>query len=272
LFDNEKLDVWSHFETQTQRNRIVLLGASNLTRAFPTVVASALASFQRPLSIVSAMGFGRSYGQVSNFFGKKILGIFQIKIWENLQRDFQLPTIAFVTDIGNDLAYEVPVETVVEWIEAGLDQLELLGARVVLSDLPMSTLRDVGTARYRLFRTVLFPRCQLPWKEMLNRAEQLSERLHEISKTRNIPIFIGKKEWHGLDPIHPRRSALRQQWQELFALAGVEVSENSNSENRFLLTRYLRNLRPESWSQFSIARHSQQPSGRLHDGTSIELY
>jgi hypothetical protein len=272
LFDNEKLDVWSHFETQTQRNRIVLLGASNLTRAFPTVVASALASFERPLSIVSAMGFGRSYGQVSSFFPKKNLGIFQTKIWSNLQRDSQTPTTAFVTDIGNDLAYEVPVKTVVEWVEACLDRLELVGANIVLSDLPMSTLREVGAVRYRIFRTVLFPYCRLSWKEMLNRAEQLSERLHEISKTRNMPIFIGKKEWHGLDPIHPRRSALRQQWQELFALAGVELKEKSNSENHFLLTRYLRNLRPASWSQFSITRHSKQPCGRLHDGTTIELY
>lgn len=255
-----------------QRNRIVLLGASNLTRAFPTVVRSALASFERPLSIVSAMGFGRSYGQESSFLGKKILGIFQNNLWDKLQRDSLTPTTAFVTDIGNDLAYEVPVERVVEWIEACLDRLESVGAQIVLSDLPMSAIRDVGTARYRIFRTVLFPYCRLSWGEMLDRAEQLSERLHGISRSRNIPIFIGKKECHGFDPIHPRRSALLGQWQEMFALAGVELEKNSISENRFLLTRYLRNLRPESWSYFSLPRHSQQPSGRLHDGTTIELY
>jgi hypothetical protein len=272
LKDDSKLDVWSHIETIHPRNRLVLLGASNLTRAFSMVVRFARKRIQGPLFIHAAMGLGRSYGQESRFLEKKSLGIFLCGIWDALEQEKKIPTTAIVTDIGNDLAYEVPVKTVVEWVEACLDRLELVGANIVLSDLPMSTLREVGAVRYRIFRTVLFPYCRLSWKEMLNRAEQLSERLHEISKTRNMPIFIGKKEWHGLDPIHPRRSALRQQWQELFALAGVELKEKSNSENHFLLTRYLRNLRPESWSQFSITRHSKQPCGRLHDGTTIELY
>jgi len=218
------------------------------------------------------MGFGRSYGQESRFLAKKNSGIFFCKIWEILERDSQTPTTAFVTDIGNDLAYEVPVERIVEWVESCLDRLDSVSARVVLSDLPMSVLRDVGATRFRVFRTLLFPYCRLSWAEMLDRAEQLSERLHQLAKTRNIPIFVGNSEWYGFDPIHPRSSYYPQQWQELFALAGAEWSENSTPESRRLLTWYLRNLRPDNWSFFSIPRHAQQPSGRLHDGTTISLF
>ncbi|NOY40602.1 MAG: hypothetical protein GXP26_02025 [Planctomycetes bacterium] len=189
-----------------------------------------------------------------------------------LKHNSQTPTTAFVTDIGNDLAYEVPVETVVEWIETCLDRLDSLAARVVLSDLPMSTLYDVGEARYRLFRSVLFPGCRLTWTEMLARAERLSERLHLLSESRNTPIFIVKNEWYGLDPIHPRMSSYLAIWRDLFALAGAKLNENPTQENHRLLTWYLRALRPESWSMFSIPRHAQQPQGRLHDGTTISLY
>ncbi len=250
----------------------MLLGASNLTRAFPGVVSAALSSFERPLSILSAMGFGRSYGQESHFFLKKNSGIFQSKIWDVLKQNSQTPTTAFVTDIGNDLAYEVAVETVVDWIETCLDRLDSIAARVVLSDLPMSALRDVGEARYRLFRTVFFPGCRLTLAEMLSRAERLSERLRLLSESRNIPIFIGKSEWYRLDPIHPRRSAYPAIWRELFALADANLEETPTQESGRLLTWYLRDLRPESWSMFFIPRHAQQPQGRLHDGTTISLY
>lgn len=250
----------------------MLLGASNLTRAFPTVVSAALSSFERPLSILAAMGFGRSYGQESRFFLKKNSGIFQSKIWDVLKHNSQTSTTAFVTDIGNDLAYEVPVETVVEWIETCLDRLDSIASCVVLSDLPMSSLRDVGEARYRLFRTVLFPSCRLTWTEMLTRAERLSERLHLLSESRNIPIFVDENEWYGFDPIHPRVSAYSAIWRELFALAGAKLDENPAQENHRLLSWYIRDLRPESWSMFSISRHAQQPQGRLHDGTTISLY
>ncbi len=254
------------------RNRLVLLGASNLSRAFPIVVNTALSSFERPISILSAMGNGRSYGKESRFIEKKYLGIFFSGIWDEIKNDFQTPTTAFLTDIGNDLAYEVSVETILGWVETCLDRLDSVSAKVVLSDLPMNVLRDVSESRYRLFRSVFYPHCRLRWAEILTRAEQLSERLHSLANSRNIPIFIGRTEWHRFDPIHPRKAFLHQQWQELFALAGVQSNEHAVDESPRLLTWYLRCLRPESWSQFSIARRAQQPNGRLHDGTTIALY
>ena len=183
-----------------------------------------------------------------------------------------MPITAFVTDIGNDLAYEVPVETVVRWVASCLDRMLAIGAEVVLSDLPMEALRRVSATRYRLFRALLFPQCRLDWREMLNRAEQLSAGLRELAKSREVSVFTGRKAWYGLDPIHPSRRNHPEIWSQLLGLVVPLSSDLSQHRCPLGLAWYLRSLRCESWSTFSISRRAPQPNGHLHDGSTIALY
>ena len=183
-----------------------------------------------------------------------------------------MPITAFVTDIGNDLAYEVPVDNVLSWVEACVDHLLLRDARVVLSDLPLEVLKHLSETRYRCFRALLFPQCRLDWSEMLRRAEQLSAGLQELAKSREVPLFVGREQWYGLDPIHPRRRYFRDIWAQLLSAVVETTSDSLKCRCSFSLAWYLRSLQPESWSQFSFARHASQPNGRLRDGSTISLY
>jgi len=225
-----------------------------------------------PLSIYVAKGHGRSYGMESTFFGKKIPGIFQCGIWQALDEQKKLPTAAWVSDIGNDLAYEVPVEKIIQWVFGCVDRLLALNARVVLSDLPIDVLRTVGESRFRLFRAMFFPGCRLDWQELLHRAEQLSQRLYELARERKTPVFSVPNAWYGFDPIHPRRIHLVPLWRSLLDAGGVNVSETTFTNKTRAMDWYLRSLRPECWSTFSFCRRANQPNGRLHDGTEIALY
>ena len=110
-------------------------------------------------------------------------------IWNAIEQEKKLPTTAIITDIGNDLAYEVPVQRIVEWVEGCIERLETHEARVVISDLPLGVLRSVSELRYRVFRTLLFPFCRLSWREMLQRAELLSQRLQKLAKEKQIPYL-----------------------------------------------------------------------------------
>ncbi|NOY29455.1 MAG: hypothetical protein GXP28_04530 [Planctomycetes bacterium] len=177
-----------------------------------------------------------------------------------------------MTDIGNDLAYEVPVNRIAKWVEGCVDRLQSHEAKVVIADLPLDVLRAVSEARYRLVRTLLFPHCRLDLREMLDRAEQLSERLKAIAKSRNTPLFAGKSEWYGWDPIHPRRANLPRLWSELLASVESSASATGPSDKSLAMAWYLRGLRPEKWSSFSFLRRAQQPNGRLIEGTEISLY
>ena len=267
-----QLDVESRNETFQPRQRLVLLGASNLSRAFPTVVSMSQKVFDTPLDLFVAKGHGRSYGKVSSCFGKKNSGIFSCGIWRALEQEKSVPITAIVTDVGNDLAYEVPVETVVEWVEGCLDRLLSHDARVVLSDLPLEVIRQLSEVRYRYFRKILFPQCRLDWQEMLKRAEQLSERLGEVAASRKIPMFIGQSEWYGLDPIHPRRRNCPEMWAQLLASVAEVPSDLSKHRCPMAMAWYLRGLRPESWSTFSFSRRASQPNGQLRDGSTVSLY
>lgn len=219
-----------------------------------------------------AKGHGRSYGQESSCLGKKIPGIFSSGIWRAIEQEKSMPISAVMTDIGNDLAYEVPVETVLQWVEACLDRLLALNARIVLSDLPLEVLREVGAMRYRCLRTLLFPGCRLSWTEMLHRAERLSQRLNELAKQREIPVFIVPKDWYGLDPIHPRGRHLPTLWSQLLGRLTDSRPDHELPAFSWSWSWYLRRLRAQQWSFFSVPRSTEQPSGRLRDGSTISLF
>ena len=249
-----------------------MLGASNLSRAFPIAISMSRSAFDTPLSFFVAKGHGRSYGKVSSCFGKKNSGIFSCGIWRDLAREKNVPISAFLTDIGNDLAYEVPVDQVLEWVEGCVDRLSALGAQVVLSDLPMDSLRQVSETKYRLFRALLFPQCRLEWRELLHRAEQLSECLRAFAESREMPIFSVRKACYGFDPIHPRRRDFPEIWTHLLSLVTDVPSDLQSHRCPLGLAWYLRGLRPESWSTWSLQRRAIQPNGLLRDGSTIALY
>lgn len=147
----------SQIETRAQRERVVLLGASDLSLMPPRVVTTLRATFAAPLEIVGAKGPGRSYGQESKIFWEKISGILQCRLWPALQGQSCARTRAIVSDVGNDLAYEAPVERIVAWIESVLDELAVHDADVVLNNIPIGALGTVGASRYVLLRTCCFP-------------------------------------------------------------------------------------------------------------------
>src|SRR5262249_4226670 len=121
------------------RRRVILLGASNLVRSLSTVVETARLTWREPVEIMAAIGHGRSYGQYSAVFGRKISGIFPCALWKDLQARAPLPTTALVTDVGNDLLYEVPVELIVEWVDGCLEHLAAVNANTVVTQLPMDS-------------------------------------------------------------------------------------------------------------------------------------
>ena len=189
-----------------------------------------------------------------------------------MSRAQALPTVAIIADIGNDLAYEAPVDTITKWIETVLDRLAPYGARVVLNDPPLDSLKRVGAVRYRVMRELLFPKCRLSRAELLRRAEQLSERLQELSSEREIPVFSGESAAYGLDPIHPRRAAAGDIWQRM--LGALSPSSNTPPLVRPATTEVLRfyQLKPAEWSVYGWSRRAEQPCGRLADGTTIAIY
>jgi hypothetical protein len=224
------------------------------------------------LAIHAAMGFGRSYGKDSGFMGKKFSGIFFSRLWDDYEKETCASTLAFVTDIGNDLAYEEPSERIMEWVEACVTRLAHQGARVALTNVPIEVLRSMSCARYELLRTLLFPKCKLAWPVILGRAEELHERLALFAKVQKMPIFTVPNAWYGFDPIHPRSSRLADYWRAMLALS-VTPGQVNESRSKTLGSYWrIRTLSTPDLRRPASNGHFLSSRAILADGSSIALY
>ena len=251
---------------------LVLLGASNLSRGFARAVGIARSCFDERLSFYVAKGSGRSYGTEAGAFGKKFPGISSCGIWSALERAKSAPTNALITDIGNDLGYEVPVETILQWVEGCVERLLERDAKIVISDLPIESIRCLSERRYRLFRSVLFPQCRVEWDEMLCRLAALQAGVRQLAETHFIPVFPVETNWYGFDPIHPRAHFLDDYFAGMFNAGDTSRVARSTVSSSWLTSAYLQLIRAESWTNFGVQRSCAQPTGRLRDGTEIFLH
>ncbi len=129
------------------RRRVILLGASNLTRAISTVVGIAQASLGGPLDIVAALGHGRSYGMWSRVLVRELPGITTCALWKELDRRPRLDTVALVTDIGNDIFYGASINEIETWVDNTMTRLDRFGARTVITLLPSENATGISEWR-----------------------------------------------------------------------------------------------------------------------------
>jgi len=262
---------WPEPGDDAPRRRVILLGASNLTRGISMVVEAATSLWGQPLEIFTAMGHGRSYGQVSWALGRSLPGIRQCGLWEEVARRRPLPTTALLTDIGNDVAYGATIEQIVDWLDECLYRLEQLGAKVTVTGLPLESLERISLFRFYLAKTLFFPRQRLTRRRALELAADLDRRVLELSQQRRLAHVAARREWYGWDPIHIRRTRQAAAWSEIVSAWQPEAARQ---KPRGSLSRwcYLQSRRPQQMRLLGMARQFRQPAGRLPDGTTISLY
>ncbi len=250
--------------------RVVLLGASNLTRGISTVVETSAQHWGRPLDVLAALGHGRSYGMDSSVLGRTLPGILQCGLWRVLHERPAAETAALVTDVGNDLFYGAAVEQIAGWVEQCLDRLARCEARTIVTRLPICNLPRVRRWQYAIVRSLLFPSCRLSMPELSERALALDERICRIARERNCALLEPRSEWYGFDPIHIKLRHWPNAWRELLApWSDVEPRAARASLARWLS---LRRCAPELHVRFGVAQRRAQPSGRFVDGTLLSFF
>lgn len=254
------------------RRRVVILGASNVSRSIGTLVGLCRAIHPGPLEMLIAAGHGRSYGTWSSVLGRSLPGIRSCDLWGTLEPGRGASTAALLTDIGNDLLYEQPPEQMAGWIEDCLTRLAACGARTVLTELPLANLERLSPARFLFFRTLFVPRCRLGQLELSARAQRLNELVQRLASSFDVPVVAPRREWYGLDPIHIRYRCARRAWHAVLsawksASIGATIKRGSLGDALYLRTR-LPAERRFGW----ITQRRDQPAVRWKDGTTIAFY
>jgi hypothetical protein len=252
--------------------RVVLLGASNLTKSIGGVIAAAQHVWGGPLEVLGAWGHGRSYGRTTRVLAQELPGIDGCGLWRNLAAARELPTSALVTDIGNDLIYEEPVERIAGWIERALDRLADARAQTIVTLWPIENLNTLSRARYYLMRSLLVPRSRISLEEISRRAIALDGEVERLAGERGMRVVRLRSHWYGFDPIHIRFHRRSEAWREILAGWTADGSPPELRGLRLARSLYLRLRTPERCRRFGFEQRGAQPAARLADGTTVAIY
>jgi len=248
--------------------RIIALGASNLTRGFQTVVATARAAWGPGVEVLAALGHGRSYGAPSRLFFRTLPGILESGLWRALESRPQVPTRGLVTDVGNDILYGFSSEQILAWVAEALGRLRRVTADLVLTDLPLASIRRLSRPKFLVFRSILVPSCRLSLAQVLETAERVNAGLAELSAVHGATFVRLDPAWYGFDPIHIRPSLCRPAWQQI--LGNQPETDGDGRSALEGLRLYL--MPPERRWVFGVKRFTPQSGVALPSGGRVWLY
>jgi hypothetical protein len=203
-----------------QIRRVVALGASNLTRGLHTVVSTARTEWGPDVEVLGALGHGRSYGAASRTVVRTLPGLLQSGLWQTLSSLPPARTRGLVTDIGNDIIYGFSADQILEWVEETVDRLQEFTADIVLTDLPLPSVRRLSEPTFLVFRSLLASRCRLSLAEIVDTAERVNEGLSSLASERRLQFVPMRPEWYGADPIHIRPALWHHAWQHILGFGG----------------------------------------------------
>ena len=249
--------------------RIVAVGASNLTRGFHTIVATARSAWGPEVEVIAALGHGRSYGGPSTFVVRRLPGILQSGLWRELESHAPAPTRALVTDVGNDIMYGFPPAQILEWVDECVARLQQFTSDVVVTGLPHAAVAGLPAGRYLLFRTMFFPRCRLTLDQMMRAGVEVDAGLQAIAGSRGAAFLRLKPEWYGIDPIHIRPGMWDAAWREILC-GEAPVPAGGRATRREAVRLYC--LQPERAAFLGRERRTPQRGVALRRGGRVWLY
>lgn len=260
--------------TPPERHRLIVLGASNCARGIVSLVNTARSLAQTPIDLYGAIGHGRSYRHETTVIVRRLPGILHCGLWDDLPSDSEIPSIGLVTDVGNDLLYGAEPDQVAEWVEACLQRLTENGSRLVITELPLSTLSELGPRKFWLFSRLFFPFCQLSLTEALQKAKVLNDRLLELAKRWNATVIRPMPEWYGVDPIHVRYAEYPRAWSHMLqsVLGSTEGDAEVTSSMSWRMKMRLAWVVPQRRKLWKWVQSTAQPSLILEDGSRIAVY
>jgi hypothetical protein len=251
------------------RPRVVVLGASNVSRGLSRLVAT-VESRSPGADLFVAAGHGRGYGVNTRVAARRLPSILRSGLWRGLDRHAGVPPVALVTDVGNELLYGARAELVASWVRETVWRLADRGATIAIARLPMASIDTVGAVRYRALRTFFVPGCRLSLAGLKEAATRLDADLQAIAGDFGAQIIEQPAHWYGFDTLHVRRRHLDDLWDRACEAWGFPSAQSAKSS----VTDWLRvgTKAAEVRSLGGVMRFTKQPVLPLRSGGTLSLY
>lgn len=256
--------------TRSTRPRVVVLGASNVSRGLSRLVA-AVESRSPDADLFVAAGHGRGYGVNTRVAARRLPSILGSGLWRALDRHGGDATAALVTDVGNELLYGLTVEQVGSRVRESVRRLADRGATIAITRLPMAGIATAGAVRYRALRTFFVPGCRLPLAALKDAATRLDADLQAIAGDFNARIIEQPADWYGFDTLHVRRRHLDDLWRTVCDAWGFPVVEPAVPSSVATWAK-VGTKSAEVRSLAGVMRYTRQPVLQLRSGGTLSLY
>lgn len=190
--------------------RIFLFGASNLWFSRHAALTEVRRRFPGRLEIGLACGPGRAYGVTA---GNPIARYHPLKDIAFSDRS-DAPTLAVLTDIGNDIAYGQLPQQVILWVEALAHRLESQGVEVVVTGVPAESLKRLPTWMFFVLRKLYFTGSPISQSAVNDRLHELQQGLQDLCQQRGLQFLDIDSSWYGPDRFHLRPVAMEGCWRQ----------------------------------------------------------
>ncbi len=257
-------------------NRIVLLGASNLTLSLRLLIQLIQQRCGGPSEILVAAGHGRSYGQFSQVMMRGLPGITNSSLWSQFNLSITSATqtsYALVTDIGNDILYGVTPEQLLVWVEDCIERLQQQSVHIVMTNLPIASIEQLSERRFNLFRYLFYPYCRLSRSEVISRANIIHSGLMHLAKHKKIELCEQAPTWFGADGIHLRYWQRKTFYQQIInQFPATNVASTADCRDQRLSSSWQQRPQFAYKTIFGKPCRHPQPSGQLSDNATVSLY
>ena len=256
--------------TSALRRRVVVLGASNVSRGLARL-AAAVESRSPDADLFVAAGHGRGYGVNTRVAARRLPSILGSGLWRAVDRHGGEPPAALVTDVGNELLYGLTVEQVGSWVRESVRRLADRGATIAITRLPMAGIAAVGAVRYRALRTFFVPGCRLSLADLKDAATRLDADLQAIAGDYGARIIEQPAHWYGFDTLHVRRRHLDDLWHTACGAWGFPAVGSPVTSSVAGWVK-VGTKAAEVRSLAGVVRYTRQPVLRLRSGGTLSLY
>lgn len=256
------------------RQSVIVLGASNVSRGLTRLVATVRSRAASPADLFVAAGHGRAYGVNSRVWMRRLPSILACGLWESLAENAAVKNaqpVAVVTDVGNELLYGLGVAQIAGAVREAVRRLADHGVTIAITGLPLASIGSVGPVRYRALRTAFVPGCRLPLPMLKEAAAWLDEELRSIAAAVGGTFIEQPGDWYGLDAIHVRRRCIDRLWREVAdAWNWPTTARPARASVRDWAV--IGSRAAETRSLARVMLHTPQPAWRARDGLRLWLY
>ncbi len=190
----------------------ILLGASNLSRAYHGFVKYLERCLHpRPVRFLNALGPGRGYCAPGGVLNIVYPPIGACGILDKACMAREEPILALVTDIGNDIMYDIPARQIIDRLDKLFAKLKARNAVVLATLIPRYLEKEMDDFHFRCLRAAFFPNSQVEMLSATAAVREINSFLQSEAAGR-ITLISDLEDFYWFDKIHFSPIKMHKAW------------------------------------------------------------